>query len=102
MSTELEDRVLAYLATVPKAKNRDVATALGVSKREVDAAINELAKVDKIEFLYLGTSFVTLNGKELGHATGGGRAKATRQDVPSEALRDFGGTQLEVDDDGFI
>ncbi|MCL4465251.1 MAG: hypothetical protein M1401_00255 [Chloroflexi bacterium] len=66
MSTELEDRVLAYLATVSKAKNRDVATAIGAAKHEVDAAINALAKEDKVEFLYLGTSYVALKGTSEG------------------------------------
>ena len=63
MSEELRDRVLAYLATVDKAKNRDVATALGEPKPAVDKVINELAREDKVEFLYLGTSYVKLKGK---------------------------------------
>lgn len=63
VSQELKDKILAYLGTVSKAKNRDVANAVGVSKHEADKAINELAKEDKIEFLYLGTSYVTLKGK---------------------------------------
>lgn len=63
MSEELRDRVLAYLATVDKAKNRDVATALGEPKSAVDKVINELAREDKVEFLYLGTSYVKLKGK---------------------------------------
>ena len=60
---DLKQRVLDYLATVSKAKNREVANALGIGKHEADAAINELAKEDKVEFLYLGTSYVTLKGK---------------------------------------
>ena len=63
---ELKQKVLDYLGTVSKAKNREVATALGVSKHEADNAINDLAKEDKIEFLYLGTSYVTLKGKGQG------------------------------------
>jgi hypothetical protein len=63
---DLKQRVLDYLGTVSKAKNREVATALGIPKHEADAAINELAKEDKIEFLYLGTSYVTLKGKGQG------------------------------------
>lgn len=63
MSEELKQRVLAYLDTVDKAKNRDVANALKEPKPEVDKAINELAKEDKVEFLYLGTSYVALKGK---------------------------------------
>ncbi len=62
-SEELKQKVLEYLETVSKAKNRDVAKAIGVPKREVDQAINDLANADKIEFLYLGTSYVTLKGK---------------------------------------
>lgn len=34
--------------------------ALGANKKDVDAAVNELAKEGKVEFLYLGTSYVTL------------------------------------------
>jgi Mn-dependent DtxR family transcriptional regulator len=60
---ELKQKVLEYLGTVSKAKNRDVANAIGVPKHDVDKAINELANDDKIEFLYLGTSYVTLKGK---------------------------------------
>ncbi|MCL4464930.1 MAG: FaeA/PapI family transcriptional regulator [Chloroflexi bacterium] len=63
---DLKQRILDYLGTVSKAKNREVANALGVSKHEADNAINDLAKEDKIEFLYLGTSYVTLKGKGQG------------------------------------
>ena len=62
-SEELKEKVLEYLGTVSKAKNRDVANALKEPKHDVDRAINELANEDKIEFLYLGTSYVTLKGK---------------------------------------
>ena len=62
-SEELKQKVLEYLGTVDKAKNRDVAKALNVPKHDVDRAINELANADQIEFLYLGTSYVTLKGK---------------------------------------
>ena len=41
-------------------RNKQIATALGVNKKDVDAAVNELAKEGKVEFLYLGTSYVTL------------------------------------------
>ena len=60
---ELKQKVLEYLGTVSKAKNRDVANALGAPKHDVDKAINELANEDLLEFLYLGTSYVTLKGK---------------------------------------
>jgi len=62
-SEELKEKVLEYLGTVSKAKNRDVANAINVPKHDVDRAINELANEDKLEFLYLGTSYVTLKGK---------------------------------------
>ena len=57
---ELKQKILDYLKTVDKAKNKEVAQALGVSKGEVDKAVTELAKEDKIEFLYLGTSYIKL------------------------------------------
>ena len=58
---ELEAKILEFLAPEgKKAKNKEIATALGVSKKEVDLAVNELAKEGKVEFLYLGTSYVTL------------------------------------------
>lgn len=63
---EIKVKVLGYLTTVDKAKNRDVAKAINVEKALTDKAINELAKEDKLEFLYLGTSFVTLKGKSKG------------------------------------
>jgi len=64
MSEVLQEKVLAYLATVDKAKNREIATALKEPKPDVDKAIAELAKADKIEYLYIGTSYVRLKGKE--------------------------------------
>jgi hypothetical protein len=63
---ELKTKVLAYLDTVDKAKGRDIATALGEPKTSVDKAIAELSKEDKIEFLYHGTSYVTIKGKYQG------------------------------------
>jgi len=62
-SEELEQKILKYLSTVDMAKNRNVASAVGVDKSLVDKAIGKLAKEDKIEYLYLGTSFVKLKGK---------------------------------------
>jgi predicted ArsR family transcriptional regulator len=62
-SEELKQKVLEYLGTVDKAKNRDVANAIGVPKHDVDRAINDLANTGEVEFLYLGTSYVTLKGK---------------------------------------
>ncbi|TET67962.1 MAG: hypothetical protein E3J40_02295 [Dehalococcoidia bacterium] len=60
---ELEQKILKYLATVDMSKNKNVAKAIGVEKSLVDKAIGKLAKEDKIEYLYLGTSFVKLKGK---------------------------------------
>lgn len=63
VSEELKRQVLQYLGTVDKAKNREVARAIGEEKSIVDKVIAELAKEDKIEYLYLGTSFIKLKGK---------------------------------------
>jgi hypothetical protein len=60
---EVQQKVLAYLATVEMAKNRNIATAIGVEKSLVDKAVGDLAKADKLEYLYLGTSYVKLKGK---------------------------------------
>ena len=62
-SEELEQKILKYLSTVDMTKNRNVAKAIGVEKSLVDKAISKLAKEDKVEYLYLGTSFVKLKGK---------------------------------------
>ena len=59
----LKQRVVDYLETVTKAKNREVARALGEDKALVDKIIAELAKEDKIEYIYLGASFIKLKGK---------------------------------------
>jgi Mn-dependent DtxR family transcriptional regulator len=60
VTEELKDKILKYLGTVSKAKNRDVARAIEVDKPLVDKAISELAKEDKIEYIYLGTSYIQL------------------------------------------
>ncbi len=60
VTEELKDKILQYLGTVSKAKNRDVARALEIDKALVDKGIAELAKADKIEYIYLGTSYVQL------------------------------------------
>ena len=62
-SEELEQKILKYLSTVDMAKNRNVAKAIGVEKNLVDKAIGNLAKEDKVEYVYLGTSYVKLKGK---------------------------------------
>ena len=60
VTEELKDKILQYLGTVSKAQNRDVARALEIDKALVDKGIAELAKEDKIEYIYLGTSYVQL------------------------------------------
>lgn len=60
VTEELKEKVLRYLGTVSKAKNRDVARALEMDKTLVDKAIAELAKEDKIQYIYLGTSYIQL------------------------------------------
>lgn len=60
---ELRQKILGYLATVSKAKNRDVARAVGEEKRLVDKAIAELGNEGKIEYIYLDTSYVKLKDK---------------------------------------
>jgi Mn-dependent DtxR family transcriptional regulator len=62
VTEELKERVIEYLKTVPHAKNKEVARALGEEKRLVDKAISELSKEDKIEYIYLGSSFVKIKG----------------------------------------
>jgi len=63
VSEELKLKVLNYLATVDKTKNREVARAINEDKNLVDKAIAALANEDKIEYLYLGTSYIKLKGK---------------------------------------
>jgi Mn-dependent DtxR family transcriptional regulator len=62
-SEELEQKILKYMSTVDMTKNRNVAKAIGVEKSLVDKAISKLAKEDRVEYLYLGASFVKLKGK---------------------------------------
>jgi hypothetical protein len=60
---ELKSKILIYLGTVDKSKNREVARAINEDKSLVDKAIAALANEDKIEYLYLGTSYIKLKGK---------------------------------------
>ncbi len=57
---ELMAKVLEVLTTKDKMKNKEIATILDVKKKDVDVAVNALAMEGKVEFLYLGTSYVTL------------------------------------------
>ena len=60
VTEELKEKIIKYLGTVTKAKNRDVARALEMDKAIVDKGIAELAKEDRIEYIYLGTSYIQL------------------------------------------
>ncbi len=63
VSAELRQKIIEYLASVDKSKNREVARQLGEDKKLVDKAIGELAKEGKIEYLYLNGSFIKLIDK---------------------------------------
>ena len=63
VTEELKQKVMQYLETVSKSKNREVAKAIGEDKALVDKAIAELAREDKIEYIYLGASFIKAKGK---------------------------------------
>jgi hypothetical protein len=60
---EIKEEVLAYLDTVQKAKSRDIASAIKEKKMDVDLAVKELSLEDRVEYLYLTTTFVALKGK---------------------------------------
>jgi Mn-dependent DtxR family transcriptional regulator len=60
VNNELKGKVVEYLKTVSKAKNKEVAKAIDVDKHLVDKAIAELSKEGKIEYIYLGASFIKL------------------------------------------
>lgn len=59
----IKEKVLAYLDTVEKAKSKEIAKAIDERKGAVDLAIKELAEEDKVEYLYITTTFVALKGK---------------------------------------
>ncbi len=63
VSEELKKKILEYLGTVSKAKNREVAKAINEEKHLVDKAIGDLSKTGEIEYLYLDGSYVKLKGK---------------------------------------
>lgn len=46
-----------------KAKSKEIAAAIGEPKSAVDLAVKELAFEDKVEYLYITTTFVALKGK---------------------------------------
>ena len=55
----IKQKVLDYLDTVEKAKSKEIAK----EKSAVDLAVKELAFEDKVEYLYITTTFVALKGK---------------------------------------
>ena len=60
---EIEQRVLKMLES-GQMKCRTVAKSIeGAEKKVVDEVIAKLAKEDKIEYIYLDTSYVRLKGK---------------------------------------
>jgi len=62
-SDEVMQKVLHYLETTDKVKARSIAKMINVERHQADAAIRQLAKDDKIEYLYLDTTYVKLKGK---------------------------------------
>jgi len=60
ITEELKNKIIEYLKTVSKAKNKEVARAIDADKHIVDKAIAELSKEGKIEYIYLGASFIKL------------------------------------------
>ena len=59
---ELEQKILKLLEA-GKMKVRTVSRSFDANKKLVDEAIAKLAKEDRIEYLYLDTSYVQLKGK---------------------------------------
>lgn len=59
----VKEKVLAYLDTIEKAKSKEIAKAIDEPKGAVDNAVKELAMEDKVEYLYITTTFVALKGK---------------------------------------
>lgn len=60
---EIKEKVLAFLDTVEKAKSKEIAAKIGEKKADVDLAVKELAFEDKVEYLYITTTFIALKGK---------------------------------------
>lgn len=60
---EVKAKILAYLDTIEKAKSKEIAAAIGEKKADVDLAVKELAFEEKVEYLYITTTFVALKGK---------------------------------------
>ena len=60
-SEELEQKILKHLES-GKVKVRAVSKSISADKKLVYQAIAKLAKEDKIEYLYLDTSYLQLKG----------------------------------------
>ena len=60
---QIKEEVLAYLDTIEMAKSKEIAKQIGRPKSAVDLAVKELAAEDKVEYLYITTTFVALKGK---------------------------------------
>ncbi len=60
---KIKEEVLAFLDTVEKAKSKEIAKQINERKGAVDLAVKELAEEDKVEYLYITTTFVALKGK---------------------------------------
>lgn len=60
---EIKQKVVAYLETVQKAKSKEIASAIGEKKSDVDHAVKDLAMEDVVEYLYITTTFIALKGK---------------------------------------
>lgn len=59
----IKEKVLAFLETVEKAKSKEIAAKIEEKKSDVDHAVKDLAMEDKVEYLYITTTFVALKGK---------------------------------------
>ncbi|MCL0091628.1 hypothetical protein M1N57_02015 [Dehalococcoidales bacterium] len=61
---EVKEKILNYLATVDKARIRDVVRAVAMDKDLVSDAIGELARDGKVEYQgFGGITYVVLKGK---------------------------------------
>lgn len=60
---DVEQKVLEYLQKAGQVKARAVAKSLNMDKEIVSKAIANLAKNDKIEYIYLDTTYLKVKGK---------------------------------------
>ncbi len=64
ISEDIKDKIVKYLGTVERAKNRDIARGTHIEKGLVDKAVGELAKEGKLEYQnYGGITVVVLKRK---------------------------------------